>query len=133
METFGRHLLAEYRGCRAPLLNDQAAIEALLRRAAEAAGATIVQVVLHRFAPQGVSGVVVVEESHLSIHTWPEHAYAAVDFYSCGDCSAEAAHDVLRAAFDPESAELMIVERGRAGPRGMQVALHTTALGSQAG
>ena len=126
MDTFGRHLLAEYRGCSADFLDDAPAVEALLREAADAAGATVVQVVLHRFAPQGVSGVVVVEESHLSIHTWPERGYAAVDFYSCGDCSAEAAHAVLEAAFGPESAELMIVERGRGGPQGMRVARHDT-------
>lgn len=113
MNTTGRHLLAEYRGCDLERLNDVALIEALMRRAAIEAGATIVQSAFHEFAPQGVSGVVVVEESHLSIHTWPEVGYAAVDFYTCGECSPERAHEVLTEGLMPDRFELMVIERGR--------------------
>ncbi len=115
METFGRHLLVELWGCEAKRLDDDHEIEALMRRAALAAEATIVQSVFHRFAPQGVSGVVVVEESHLSIHTWPETGYAAVDFYTCGECLPERAVNVLREGLRAERCEVMEVERGLRG------------------
>ena len=105
-------MLVEYRGANPAVLQDADQIQALLVRAAEAAGATVVQVILHRFSPQGVSGVVLVEESHLSIHTWPETGYAAVDFYTCGDSDPEAAHRVLVSAFEPSGWELMMVDRG---------------------
>jgi S-adenosylmethionine decarboxylase proenzyme len=110
--TFGRHLLAEYYGCAPAVLDDQQQVRALLRRAAEAAGASVVAEVIRPFAPQGVSGLVVVEESHLAIHTWPETGYAAVDFYSCGDCRLDSAHGVLREGLAAERSELMVIHRG---------------------
>lgn len=112
MDTFGRHLLVEYRGCDSELLNDLDFIEVLMKRAAVAARATIVTSTFHMFAPQGVSGVVVVQESHLSIHTWPERGYAAVDFYTCGDCKPELAHQELLAGLRARAFELMLVNRG---------------------
>jgi len=98
LNTFGRHLLVEYHGCDTRFLDDFSKLESAMVAAAEAAGATVVAKAFHRFAPQGVSGVVVIEESHLSIHTWPEYGYAAVDFYTCGDCVPERAHELLRSA-----------------------------------
>jgi S-adenosylmethionine decarboxylase proenzyme len=124
MDARGRHMLVEYHGADPEVLQDAEGIRAVLVAAAEAAGTTVVQVVLHRFSPQGVSGVVLVEESHLSIHTWPETGYAAVDFYTCGDGDPEAAHAVLVAAFRPARWELMMVERGREGPEGLAVRQH---------
>jgi S-adenosylmethionine decarboxylase proenzyme len=112
VDTRTRHLLAEYHGCNRAVLDDIRRIEALLRVAAKAAGATIVASVVHPFSPQGVSGVVVIEESHLSIHTWPEHAYAAVDFFTCGQGLPEAAHEVLRAGLEAERAEVLVLDRG---------------------
>lgn len=112
MNTRGRHLLVEYHGCDAEVLDDLCGIERIMRRAAEAAGATIVDSIFHLFRPQGVTGVVVVEESHLSIHTWPERGYAAVDFYTCGGCKPRRAHDVLVDALKPVRSERLIVERG---------------------
>ncbi|MGM0576411.1 MAG: adenosylmethionine decarboxylase [Myxococcota bacterium] len=131
MDTFGRHWLAEYRGCCTTLLDDTARVEGLMRRAAVAAEATIVGCTFHRFAPQGVSGVVVVQESHLSIHTWPEVGYAAVDIYTCGECLPEAAHDVLAAGLGAHDFELMVVHRGTrsAGPS-MVVHRHLQAAGA---
>jgi len=127
VKSFGQHLLAEYRGCDRELLDDLARIEKLLRRAAELAGTTIVAAVFHPFSPQGVTGVVVVEESHLSIHTWPEHGYAAVDFYTCGDCQPERAHEYLREALRADYGEVMLVERGLEAPsRSLAVRSHTS-------
>ncbi len=116
MDTTGRHLLVEYRGC-AALLDDQAGLEALLRAAAEAAGANVLGANFHRFRPQGVSGVVLIEESHLSIHTWPEAGYAAVDFYTCGPCDPLAAHAVIERGLRAASAEVLQVQRGGAAMR----------------
>lgn len=124
MDTRGQHLLAEYYGCRTQVLNDKEAVERLLKNAAVAAGATVVACVFHRFSPQGVSGVVVIEESHLSIHTWPEAGYAAVDFYTCGDCSPDLAHDVLMQGFEPDRAELLNVVRGLGWERSLSVDSH---------
>lgn len=113
MKALGRHLLVEYRNCDREILNDIKRIEQLMRRAAREAEATLVASVFHPFSPQGITGIVVVEESHLSIHTWPEHGYAAVDFYTCGDCRPERAHDFLRRELGAEHCEVMVVERGR--------------------
>jgi len=110
--TAGQHLLAEYQGCDRSVLDDVDQIRIALRRAAIAAGATVVAEVLQPFAPEGVSGVVVIEESHLSVHTWPEQGYAAVDFYTCGDCLPERAYEVLFEAFGAQRAELLVVQRG---------------------
>ncbi|MFW5877309.1 MAG: adenosylmethionine decarboxylase [Myxococcota bacterium] len=112
MDTRGKHLLVEYWGCDGLALDDEGAIEVLMKRAAREAGATVVTSTFHRFAPQGVSGVVVVEESHLSIHTWPERGYAAVDFYTCGNCRPDKAHEVLKAGFQPKRTERMVIHRG---------------------
>lgn len=124
VNTLGRHLLVEYYGCDPDVLDDEARIRTLMRDAARAAGATEVAVVFHRFSPQGVSGVVVVEESHLSIHTWPEYGYAAVDFYTCGECDPKRAHDLLKRGLQADEAEVMEVERGLDGPRSMRVGRH---------
>jgi S-adenosylmethionine decarboxylase proenzyme len=112
MDTRTRHLLAEYHGCDRAVLDDIARVEALMRLAAKAAGTTIVASVFHPFSPQGVSGVVVIEESHLSIHTWPEHGYAAVDFFTCGEGAPERAHEVIAAGLEAERSELLLLERG---------------------
>jgi S-adenosylmethionine decarboxylase len=96
LNTRGQHLLAEYHGCNVEVLDDLKRIESLLNEAARAAQTKVVASVFRPFDPQGVSGVVVIEESHLSIHTWPEFGYASVDFYTCGSGTPEAAHRVLQ-------------------------------------
>jgi len=133
METRGRHLLAEYHGCDLRMLDDQGGIEHAMRQAAEAAGARVVAAIFHRFAPQGVSGVLVIEESHLSIHTWPETGYAAVDFYTCGDCVPRRGHEVLRRALGADRSEIMEVERGLTGTASsLAVATHRAELADAA-
>ncbi len=85
MKKLGRHVLAEFTNCDRQSLNDSAQIEEWLNESARKSGATIVKSVFHHYNPHGVSGVVVIAESHISIHTWPEYGYAAVDFFTCGD------------------------------------------------
>jgi S-adenosylmethionine decarboxylase len=85
MRALGRHILAEFHGCPPEFLNDMQRIERTMVDAALEAGAEIREVAFHKFSPQGVSGVVVISESHLAIHTWPELGYAAVDVFTCGE------------------------------------------------
>ncbi|HIH72054.1 MAG: S-adenosylmethionine decarboxylase proenzyme [Thermococcales archaeon 44_46] len=81
----GMHVVLDLYECDPQILDDIEKIEEILTKAAEVANATIIDKRFHKFSPQGVSGVVVVSESHIAIHTWPEHGYAAVDVYTCGD------------------------------------------------
>jgi S-adenosylmethionine decarboxylase proenzyme len=85
LKALGRHILAEFINCDPQILNDVEKVEQYMKRAAIECGATIVNSVFHIFNPHGVSGVVVIAESHLAIHTWPEYSYAAVDVFTCGD------------------------------------------------
>jgi len=81
----GKHLLVEYYECEPKILNDVNKIREYMMEAARVGGATIVNDVFHTFNPYGVSGVVVIAESHLAIHTWPEYNFAAVDLFTCGE------------------------------------------------
>jgi len=85
MKHLGRHILAEIYGCDFEILNDIQKVERIMVNAALEAGAEVREFVFHKFSPQGISGVVVISESHLAIHTWPELGYAAVDVFTCGD------------------------------------------------
>ncbi|MBV8354793.1 MAG: S-adenosylmethionine decarboxylase proenzyme [Candidatus Eremiobacteraeota bacterium] len=85
MKALGTHIVCELSGCDARTLTDVEGVQKILTIAARKANATVLEAAFHRFDPHGVSGVVVIAESHLSIHTWPEIGYAAMDFYTCGD------------------------------------------------
>lgn len=85
MNALGRHILAEIYDCDPEILNDRNMIEKIMVESALEAGAEVREVAFHKFSPQGVSGVVVISESHLTIHTWPELGYAAVDVFTCGE------------------------------------------------
>ncbi|UCF86620.1 MAG: adenosylmethionine decarboxylase [Nitrospiraceae bacterium] len=85
MYALGKHLLIELRECNTKILSDLKKVQDVLITAAKVADATIVEVAFHEFSPFGISGMVVIVESHLSIHTWPEYNYAAVDIFTCGD------------------------------------------------
>ncbi|MGH7108274.1 MAG: adenosylmethionine decarboxylase [Acetobacteraceae bacterium] len=107
----GTHLLLDLWG--AANLTDPAAIEQALSDAARAADATILHLHLHRFSPDGgVSGVLVLAESHISIHTWPERSFAAIDIFMCGACDPYRSVPVLKAAFRPERMQLSEQRRG---------------------
>ena len=109
----GRHLLADFHGVPAACLGDVAAIEALLRAAAAAAGATPVAGHFHPFGPGlGVTGVLLLQESHLSIHTWPEHGFAAVDVFMCGSARPEKAVEAIAGGLAASSVEVREIARG---------------------
>ena len=99
MNALGRHLLLELKECDEEVLNDLAFLKDCLKEAAIQCGATVVGESFYHFSPHGVSGVVNIAESHISIHTWPEYGYAAVDVFTCGD-------DV-----QPEKAYKVMIER----------------------
>ena len=107
----GTHLLIDLWG--ASNLADPDHVDRALRDAAEAAGATILHGHFHHFSPNGgVSGVLVLAESHISIHTWPERNFAAIDIFMCGACSPYMGIPALKAAFQPESINLGEQRRG---------------------
>jgi S-adenosylmethionine decarboxylase len=107
----GAHLIIDLRN--AKRLDDVPHIEQTLVEAVEAAGATLLHIHLHHFSPGGgVSGVAVLAESHISIHTWPEQAFAALDVFMCGRCDPHDTIPVLQRAFEPEAIEVQNILRG---------------------
>lgn len=113
MNALGRHLLLELFDCDSDAINNLETVKGALVEAARRARATIVDVVFHEFNPFGISGVVVIAESHLSIHTWPEYRYAAVDIFSCGDVlQPEVAAGYLVEQFGAERASVVELQRG---------------------
>ena len=131
MDTLSRHLLCEYWGCDPALLDDPARLERAMRRAAEAARATTVRAFFHELEPQGVSGILVLEESHFSLHSWPECGYAAVGLFTCGDCRPDQAHAVLSEELGAERAEVLFLARGQRAPRAGIAVLHHHSPGAQ--
>lgn len=115
MRALGRHILAEFYECDESILNDRDRLEKEMREAARQAGATIISSTFHEFSPYGVSGVVVIAESHLAVHTWPEYGYAAVDLFTCGEqCDPWAAFDYLGESL--EAGRVMPIELHRGTP-----------------
>ncbi len=107
----GTHLLLDFWG--AKNLNRLKFVERALSDAVKACGATLLEMSLHHFSPyDGISGVAVIKESHLSIHTWPEFKYAAIDIFTCGDADPHKAVAVLRKAFNPKRIQLSEHRRG---------------------
>jgi spermidine synthase len=113
MNALGRHILVEFNGCSPEILNDVSIIEKAMVEAAQKAGATVIQSNFHHFSPFGVSGVVVIQESHLAIHTWPEYQYAAVDLFTCGDTvDPWISFDHLKTAFQAKQHSAIEMYRG---------------------
>ncbi len=113
MKKLGRHLIVELYGCDEQILNDKERIREAMIVAAEKCGATIVGIVFHKFAPQGVSGAIVIAESHFTIHTWPELGYAAMDFFTCGDnVSPMKAFKMLKDIFHADKEVVKELDRG---------------------
>lgn len=114
MEALGQHVLLELRDCDSAKLDDLPYLRSTMLNAAVETGATIIGEIFHQFAPQGVTGVVAIAESHLCIHTWPEYGYAAVDIFTCGAAfdSTEAARLIV-AAVESKDPEITEVIRGQ--------------------
>nr|WP_090189277.1 MULTISPECIES: adenosylmethionine decarboxylase [unclassified Duganella] len=109
----GTHVLADLNGIAAEKLSNCAALETLLRGAAEAAGARVLFSHFHAFGEgQGVTGVVLLAESHITIHTWPECGFAAADIFMCGKSQPELALALIKKALQPRSAHVHTARRG---------------------
>ena len=117
--SLGSHLLIELYGCKPASLEQEAIVGDAMREAAVESDATVVAQSFHEFKPYGVSGAVIIQESHYTIHTWPEHGYAAVDLFYCGGTVlVHRAIDVLRERFQPERIKFLVVRRGLQGEVG---------------
>ena len=113
MNALGKHLLLELQDCNREVLNDLGFLRGTMLEAAVECGATVLGESFHPFHPQGVSGVVVIAESHLSIHTWPEHGYAAADIFTCGNSvQPEKAAEVLIEKLGARNHSVVEVQRG---------------------
>ncbi len=113
MSALGRHILVEFYGCPMETLTDLEQIKQSMVAAALEAGAEVKETVFHQFSPQGVSGVVVISESHLAIHTWPEFGYAAVDVFTCGQTvDPWVSCNYLKKSFSAQNMSAREIERG---------------------
>lgn len=118
----GKHCIFELQEGNPTLLDDEDFIKNALILAAEAAGATLLQVFTHKFEPQGVTGFALLAESHISIHTWPEHGFAAIDSYTCGShTNPESACRSLKEAFQSRYGTMKLLDRSLAFSRDRSV------------
>ncbi|KAA1248021.1 adenosylmethionine decarboxylase [Aquimarina sp. RZ0] len=113
MNGLGLHILMEFHECSIDILDKLDTLEETMNEAAMVAGATIIKSIFHQFAPQGVTGVVVIAESHLAIHTWPEHGYAAVDFFTCNaEMNYQMSYQLIAEALRSNKHSYKSIERG---------------------
>ncbi|HNX23844.1 MAG TPA: adenosylmethionine decarboxylase [Spirochaetota bacterium] len=112
MNYLGRHFLAEFYNCSSEILNDETSIADIMTKAVEVSKATIIKPFFHKFSPHGISGVIVIAESHLAIHTWPEFSFAAVDLFSCGDFDFTEALRFIRDNLTAEKYSILSIKRG---------------------
>ena len=113
MKALGKHVLVELYDCDSKLLNDISFIKETMLAAAKKSGATVLGESFHQFSPQGVSGVIIIAESHLTIHTWPEHGYAGADIFTCGTrVKPEKAAEVIIARLKPVTHSIVKLDRG---------------------
>ncbi len=111
--TRGEHYIVELSGCNPEIIGNIEKVQDILVEAAHRANVEVWSVSFHRFPPNGVSGVVVISESHLSIHTWPEEKYAAIDIYTCGESAEpEKAVEYVIQAFEAQHAHITELTRG---------------------
>lgn len=113
MQALGQQILADFYGCDVNILNNEEMIKLIMCEAALVSGATIVNHTFHKFSPHGVSGAVIIAESHLAIHTWPEYGFAAVDLFTCGDTiMPDACYHFLKERLKAKDASMMELKRG---------------------
>lgn len=121
VKNLGTHLLMDFYGCDREIIDSTEDVRRHLMRAARNANATIVQDVFHTFSPQGVSGVVVIAESHIAIHTWPEFGCASVDVFSCSDkIHPEIVRAYLTECFRAKESTMTEMKRGTLLPRHLE-------------
>jgi S-adenosylmethionine decarboxylase len=112
ISPLGRHILIDYYGCKSDILADPNAVEVLIKSAASVMKATIIMSKFHHFSPLGVSGVLVIAESHITIHTWPEHGFVAIDIFYCGNLDIDEGLAYLQNELRPAHTTSNQVDRG---------------------
>jgi len=113
IQNLGNHLIVEMYDCDPAIINDVELVESAMKQAVKISGARMVQSVVHRFNPHGISGVIVIEESHFSVHTWPEYGYCALDIFTCGtEVDYYSALDSLKEAFQSNHISVSEIKRG---------------------
>lgn len=113
VQSLGNHLIIELYECQSDVINDARIVEEKLIEAVRISGANMVQSVIHEFNPHGVSGVIVIEESHFSVHTWPEYGYCALDIFTCGDeIDYYSALQYLKEEFQAKNLSVTEMKRG---------------------
>lgn len=113
MQSLGRQLIVELYGCDKTILDDPIRLKHILIDAISRSGATIIQPFFHQFSPHGISGVVVIAESHVAIHTWPEFLYCALDIFTCGyQVKPDLILEHIRTGFTARDVSVMEVKRG---------------------
>ena len=113
MQALGRQILVEYYDCNSEIINDVSQIESILLEATRRSQASIISHNFHKFSPHGVSGTVVIAESHVAIHTWPEYGYAAVDIFTCGETiDPWIIQEYIKECFESQNVSSMEMKRG---------------------
>jgi len=111
-KEFGKHYLVEFIGCETEKLKYVKDVKEILLRAARKSQATIVKQFFHQYDPCGVTGIILISESHFSLHTWPEDKYVAFDILTCGEMYPEKAIEELKASFHPMETKVRVISRG---------------------
>jgi len=113
LQSLGHHLIVELYDCDTAAINSARTVETSLLKAVDISGATLVRSVIHEFNPHGISGVIVIEESHFSVHTWPEYGYCALDIFTCGsEIDHMSALQYLKETFSAKSISVNEIKRG---------------------
>lgn len=115
MQKLGTHLIVDFSSCDSKVINDFELIKKSLLKIVDMLKVTKIDEIFHKFSPKGVTGVVAISESHLSIHTWPEKGYVAVDFFTCGEIGDTYLHkaaNYLKKIFKATQVKITILERG---------------------
>lgn len=113
MKSLGRHLIIELFDCDNEILSNLEGVENAMNQAAIEAKATIINSIFHHFSPYGVSGAIIIAESHITIHTWPEYGYAAVDIFTCGEeVDPYKAYEYLKEKFNSKNVKVKELSRG---------------------
>jgi S-adenosylmethionine decarboxylase len=107
----GKHFLLNLYGCSFDSLNNELFLIDLIESAAVVSGATVIQTIFKKFEPQGFTGICLLSESHISVHTWPEEGKAALDLFTCGECDPRIGCELIIAKLNPESHKLTFIQR----------------------
>ncbi|MCK4665693.1 adenosylmethionine decarboxylase [Candidatus Dependentiae bacterium] len=116
--ALGIEILCDFYNCNKEKMSDKNEIEKIIIKAVEESGATIIETKLFLFSPYGLTGLIIITESHFSIHTWPEHGYIAIDYFTCNEkLDLSKTIEILKNYFEPENIDIKKISRGEIQPR----------------